>query len=169
MKAYQIKQHTPLEGIAQCLTDIPEPEIDPDTDNVKVDVYASGLNFFDILMAAGKYQNQPQHPYVLGVEFAGVIAKDSPIPEGCKFVPGKTRVFGQAQGTYAESVSAPHWTLLEMPDTISFEQAAGLYVTWPTSYAALHLRAKLQKDEWLLVHAGAGGVGISALLVRSSQ
>ncbi|KDN53340.1 NAD(P)-binding protein [Tilletiaria anomala UBC 951] len=166
MKGYLIQEHTQLSDISKCLkSDVPDPTVSPDEDNVIVDIHSAGLNFFDILMAAGKYQNQPEHPYVLGAEIAGVIAKDSPIPEGCNFIPGKTRVFGSAQGAYAEKVAAPHWTLLEIPDGLSFEQAAGLYITWPTSYAALKLRASVQPGEWLLVHAGAGGVGISALLL----
>jgi NADPH:quinone reductase len=114
-------------------------------------------------MAADKYQNKPKKPYGLGVEFAGVISKNSPIPDGCDFVAGKTRVFGQGQGAYAEQVATPYYTLFEMPDNVSFEQMSGSFITLPTSYSALKLRAKLQPEEWLLVHAGAGGVGIAAL------
>ena len=113
-------------------------------------------------MLAGKYQNQPAFPYVLGAELSGVISKDSPIPEGCDFVPGKTRVFGQAQGAYGEKVAVPYWTLKPLPDNLTFDQGAGLMVTLPTSYGALKVRAKIQPGEWLLVHAGAGGVGICA-------
>jgi NADPH2:quinone reductase len=52
-----------------------------------------------------------------------------------------------------------------MPKNFTFEQAAGLYVTYPTSYAALVLRANLKAGEYCLVHAAAGGVGIAAVQI----
>ena len=53
--------------------------------------------------------------------------------------------------------------VVKMPPQMSFEEAAGIFITFPTSYAALALRAKLQPGETCLVHAGAGGVGIVAI------
>jgi len=139
--------------------DAPEPK--PLKDQVIVDVYSAGMNFFDILQAQGKYQNQPPFPFVLGSELAGRIASDSPIPAGCPFKPGD-RVFGASQGAYAEKVAA-NWRLLQpLPLNMTYDQGAGLYVTWPTSYEALVGRAELKPGEWVLVTASAGGVGIAA-------
>ncbi|EIN11815.1 NAD(P)-binding protein [Punctularia strigosozonata HHB-11173 SS5] len=137
------------------------PEPKPGPSEVVVDVYSAGLNFFDILQAQGKYQHQPPFPFVLGHEFAGRIAKDSPIPKGCPFRPGD-RVFGAAQGCYAEKVTVPVPNLVPLPDNMSYDQGAGLFVTWPTSYEALVGRAELKPGEWVLVTASAGGVGIAA-------
>ena len=55
--------------------------------------------------------------------------------------------------------------LIPLPDNISFDQGAGLFVTWPTSYEALVGRAELKKGEWVLVTAAAGGVGIAAVQI----
>ncbi|KAI0829943.1 alcohol dehydrogenase [Trametes gibbosa] len=138
------------------------PEPTTAAGQVLVDVYSAGLNYFDILQSQGKYQVQPPRPFVLGSEFAGKIAQDSPIPEGCPFRPGD-RVFGGGQGAYGEKVAAAWQNLVALPDNMSYDQGAGLYVTWPTSYEALVGRAELKPGEWVLVTASAGGVGIAAV------
>lgn len=66
-------------------------------------------------------------PFILGAEFAGRIAPNSPIPSGCKFKPGD-RVFGYAQGSHAEFVACDPDKLLPVPANISLAQAAGLYL-----------------------------------------
>ncbi|CEH16343.1 Zinc-binding oxidoreductase [Ceraceosorus bombacis] len=149
--------------------DAEAPEVDADGTAVLVDVYAASLNLFDQLQVRGKYQMKKPFPYIPGAEIAGVIASNSPIPEGCNWVAGKTRVFGSANGSYAEQVEAEISQLQEIPDGMTFEEASGLYVTWPTSYAALHFRAKVQPGEWVLVHAGAGGVGLCAIQIAKAM
>ncbi|KAH9917878.1 alcohol dehydrogenase [Epithele typhae] len=123
---------------------------------------SAGLNYFDILQAQGKYQHQPPQPFVLGSELAGRIAEGSPIPDGCPFRAGD-RVFGAAQGTFAERVAVNWDALLPLPENMSYDQGAGLFVTWPTSYEALVGRAEVKPGEWVLVTASAGGVGIAAV------
>ncbi|KAK2463267.1 hypothetical protein APHAL10511_004922 [Amanita phalloides] len=142
-----------------------EPRLGPS--QILCDVYSAGLNFFDILQAQGKYQNKPPLPFVLGTEFAGIVSCNSPIPEGCLFKPGD-RVFGAAQGSFAEKVAADWKQLLSLPDALDYDQGAGLFVTWPTSYEALVGRAKLQPGEWVLVTAAAGGVGIPAIQIAKA-
>ncbi|KAG6900764.1 hypothetical protein C0993_002188 [Termitomyces sp. T159_Od127] len=139
---------------------VPEPT--PGPGQVLVDVYSAGLNFFDTLQTQGKHQSKPALPFVLGAEFAGRISKDSPIPKGCPYKPGD-RVFGAGQGAYADKVAADVGQLLPLPDNITYDQGAGLFVTWPTSYEALVGRADLKPGEWVLVTAAAGGVGIAAV------
>lgn len=77
-------------------------------------------------------------------------------------------MFGAQQGAYATQIHAPQESLLPVPDGWTFEDAAGLYVTAPTAYGALVVRAKAQPGEWVLVHAGAGGVGLSAVQVAKA-
>lgn len=72
-------------------------------------------------------------------------------------------MFGASQGAYATHVAVPEASLLPIPEGWSFADAAGLYVTAPTSYAALTTRANVQVGEWVLVHAAAGGVGLAAV------
>ncbi|EIW82912.1 NAD(P)-binding protein [Coniophora puteana RWD-64-598 SS2] len=159
MRAYVVNEYAHPSKLPLSL-DTPTPA--PKVDEVIVDVYSAGLNYFDILQAQGKYQTQPPFPWVLGAEFAGKIAEDSPIPKGCPFKRGD-RVFGSAQGCYADKVAAKANSLLPLPDNVSFDQGAGLYITWATSYEALVGRANLKAGEWILVHAAAGGVGIAAV------
>jgi len=144
----------------------PEPKAGPN--DVVVEVYSSALNFFDILQLQGKYQNQPPFPWLPGVEFAGKIAASSPIPKGCPFVPGRTRVFGASQGAFGERLAADWRNVIVVPDGLSYDAASSLYITYPTSYAALVTRAQLQKDEWCLVHAAAGGVGLCAVQIAKA-
>lgn len=147
MKGYLIDKDIELKDLPSKLVTSDPPVIEEGSTEVLVDVYSAALNFFDILQVQGKYQVKKPFPYVPGAEIAGIISKDSPIPEGCDFVPGKTRVFGAANGSYAEQVTAEYYQLQVIPDGISFEEASGLFVTWPTSYAALKFRANVKPGE----------------------
>lgn len=88
---------------------------------------------------------QPAFPYIAGAEFSGTVSRSSPLPAGCPFVPGQTRVFGAGQGAYAEKIKVDWRSVVVVPEGMRMEEAAGLFVTYPTSYAALVLRADLQK------------------------
>ncbi|OBZ67027.1 Quinone oxidoreductase-like protein 2 [Grifola frondosa] len=159
MRAFVINEYAHPSKIA-LTADAPAPT--PGAGEVLVDVYSAGLNFFDILQSQGKYQNQPPFPFVLGTELAGRIAADSPIPAGCPFQRGD-RVFGAAQGAFGEQVAAKWTQLLPLPENMTYDQGAGLHITWPTSYEALVGRAQLKPGEWVLVTASAGGVGVAAV------
>ncbi|KIK46929.1 hypothetical protein CY34DRAFT_75138 [Suillus luteus UH-Slu-Lm8-n1] len=140
--------------------DAPEPEATGE--EIVVDVYSSALNFFDILQAQGKYQIKPPFPFTLGAEFAGKVAKGSPIPKGCPYKSGD-RIFGSTQGCFADKVAVKWQATNRLPDNLTFDQGAGLYITWPTSYEALVGRAELKPGESVLINAAAGGVGIAAV------
>jgi NADPH2:quinone reductase len=159
MRGYVINRYAHPKELTLSL-DTPEPT--PGPGEVLVEVYSAGLNFFDILQSQGKYQNQPPFPFVLGTELAGKIADNSPIPEGCPFKRGQ-RVFGSAQGSYADRVCANWVSLAPLPANMTFDQGAGIHITWPTAYEALAGRAELKAGEWVLVTAAAGGVGIAAV------
>jgi len=164
MRAFVVAEHAHPSKISLA-TNAPEPTA---TGNqVLVDVYSAGLNFFDILQAQGKHQSQPKLPFVLGTEFAGRIAVNSPIPKGCNFKPGD-RVFGAAQGAYADKLVVDYRGLLPLPKHMTFDQGAGLHVTWPTSYEGLVGRADLKAGEWVLVTASAGGVGMAAVQIAKA-
>ncbi|PLW57980.1 hypothetical protein PCANC_00657 [Puccinia coronata f. sp. avenae] len=167
MHAYQIKQNLDnLDQLAGCLTQVPDPK--PAENQVLIDIKCAGMNFFDTLQVRGLYQDQPPFPFIPGAEFSGVISKESPIPKGCHFVPGKTRVFGTTQGSYATKACVAWDKLIEIPPGLDFERSAGIFVTYPTSYASLINRGKLKKGEWCLVHAAAGGVGIAAVQIAKA-
>ena len=77
-------------------------------------------------------------------------------------------VFGAAQGAYAEVIACHAAALLPVPRGWAWEEAAGLYVTAPTAYGALVTRAGVQRGEWVLVHAAAGGVSLSAIQIAKA-
>jgi NADPH2:quinone reductase len=121
---------------------------------VLVKVRAAALNFPDVLMAMGMYQEKPPLPYTPGVELCGEI-------EGTG-----QRVIGSPSGgpgAFAEYALMNTDDAWPVPEGMSDEKAASLYLTYQTGHVGLHRRANLQAGEWLLVHAGAGGVGTAAI------
>jgi NADPH2:quinone reductase len=141
--------------------EVPEPE--PRAGQVVLDVRAAGCNFFDILLVQGKYQMKPPFPFTPGAEVAGTIRSLGPGVSG--FSVGDRVYAGLSLGAFAERVAVPTGALHRMPDAMSFPEAAAFPVVYPTSYAALVLRANLQRGETLLVHAAAGGVGVAAVQI----
>jgi NADPH2:quinone reductase len=130
---------------------------------VVIDVQAAGCNFFDILLVQGKYQMKPAFPFTPGAEVAGVVRELGP---GARGVSVGDRVFaGVPHGAFAERVAVPVTALHAMPASMSFPEGAAFPVVYPTSYAALVLRADLRAGETLLVHAAAGGVGVAAVQI----
>ncbi|KAG2217135.1 hypothetical protein INT45_008850 [Circinella minor] len=160
MKAYVVNQWLKGPDDLVLSTNVPEPE--PKKGEVQIEVKAIGLNFFDTLMIQGRYQIKPPFPFVPGGELAGIVKK-STVPE---YKPGD-RVFGSGFA-FAEVITTEASKILPMPKNFSFEEAAGLFITWPTSYAALVLRAQLKAGEYCLVHAAAGGVGIAAVQIAKA-
>ncbi|KAI8897291.1 hypothetical protein BC833DRAFT_527256 [Globomyces pollinis-pini] len=165
MKAIQIQQYVKTPNDLKVI-DVPTPTngiIKGVLINIGIviKVIATAANFFDILQIQGKYQTQPPFPWIAGYEFAGIVTK---APIGSNYKVGD-RVFGGSQGSYAEfiTVDAKNPPLLPIPKGFSFEEASTLFITAPTSYLAIFLRAKVQKGETVLVHAGAGGVGLMAV------
>jgi NADPH:quinone reductase len=126
----------------------------PGEGQVLVRVLAAGLNFPDVLMAQGKYQERPPLPFTPGVELCGEI-----VGTGQRVLGGPAG----GPGAFAEYALMDAAAALPVPDGMSDEQAAAMYLTYQTGYVGLHRRAALQPGEWLLVHAGAGGVGTAAI------
>jgi NADPH2:quinone reductase len=126
----------------------------PGEGQVLVKVRAAALNFPDILMAQGKYQERPPLPFTPGVELCGEVVETG------------QRVIGSpagGPGAFAEYALMDAASAYPAPEGMSDEKAASLYLTYSTGHVGLHRRAHLQAGEWLLVHAGAGGVGSAAI------
>ena len=141
------------------LADIPDPEAGPGQAIVKV--AAAGLNFFDTLIIAGKYQTKPAFPFSPAAEFAGLVERIGP---GVSNVKPGDRVLGyQGYGCARERIAVTAETLAPMPDNLDFDRAAGLSVTYGTTIHALKDRGKLQAGETLAVLGAAGGVGLAAI------
>ena len=142
-------------------TDIPVPE--PKPGEIRIQNRAAALNFFDILMIQGKYQTKPARPFTPGSEIAGVV---DAIGEGVSAFKIGDRVQAMATGgTFCEYSIAPTAKSFRIPEAMSFEEGAAMIVIYQTSYFALTHRTTIKPGEWLLVHAGAGGVGSSAIQI----
>jgi NADPH:quinone reductase len=146
------------------LRELPDPE--PGPGQVAIDVKAVGCNFFDILIAQGKYQVKPPRPFAPGGEVAGVVRA---VGANVDSVRVGDRVFAMlGWGGYATVALAPAATVVRMPASMSFEHGAAFGVVYQTSYFALVYRARLQAGETLLVHAAAGGVGLAAVQIGAA-
>lgn len=166
MRAVQVKEYVKGPLDLQVST-LPTPP--PSPDQYLIEIHSAGTNFFDLLQIQGKYQHQPPLPWVGGAEFAGtILAVPTSKTATPRFKVGD-RVFGATQGAYATHVLAAEHTLLPVPNGWSFEDAAGLFVTAPTSYGGLVHRANVQPGDWVLVHAAAGGVGLAAVQIAKAK
>lgn len=147
------------------VTMVPVPSVGPDS--VLVRIEATGVNFIDTLLVTGKYQFKPPFPFIPGSEFAGVVVA---LGEGVDDYKIGDRVYGGGfTGAYAEYIATPTVNIFHIPARLTFEQACGIHTTYPTSYAALKIRANLQPGETCLVHAGAGGVGMAAVQIAKAM
>jgi NADPH2:quinone reductase len=158
MRALVCREHG-LPDKLDLAADWPEPE--PGENDVLVEVKAAGLNFPDVLIIQGKYQFQPELPFIPGGECAGVVAAVGSKVSRCK--PGDRVICAMGSGAFCEKISVHEMAVIPAPDALSFEQAAGISITYMTSYHALVQRAELQPGETLLVLGAAGGVGTSAI------
>ena len=130
-------------------------------------ITACGLNFADLLMAKGQYQDTPPLPFTLGMEVCGTIVAHGP---GVSAPPLGTRVavFG-GQGGLAEMGCFPAALCRPVPVDMPDEVAAGFMVAYGTSHLALERRARLQPGETLLVLGAAGGVGLTAVEIGKAM
>lgn len=155
MKAFRVTQT----GTAPVLTEIERPA--PGPGQILVRVAACGLNFADLLMIEGKYQDTPPCPFTLGMEVAGVVEALGP---GVTAPAVGTRIAAfTGQGGMADHCVLDAARAVPIPDTLSFEAAAGFLVAYGTSHLALTHRAGLKPGERLLVLGAAGGVGLTAV------
>ena len=144
------------------LRELPEPQ--PGVGQVKVRVAAAALNFLDTLMIQGRYQLKPPLPFTPGVELSGEVVA---VGEGVQ-IPIGTAVCGLLDyGAFAEYAVMDEIALAVVPTGKDPVEAATVPVVYPTAYCALRLRAAAQHGEWVLVHAGAGGMGIAAIQLAS--
>ncbi|OTB05732.1 hypothetical protein M426DRAFT_319714 [Hypoxylon sp. CI-4A] len=165
MRGIQISQY--VKGPKELkVTELPDPT--PRPDQYVIQVHAAATNFFDILQIQGQYQLQPPFPWVSGAEFSGVVLATPANSKSTPKFPVGSRVFGAGQGAYATRVCTTENELLPVPQGWSHKDAAGLFITAPTSYGALVLRAGIKAGDWVLVHAAAGGVGLAAVQVAKA-
>jgi NADPH2:quinone reductase len=159
MKAWQVTEWCEPEGMHW--NEVPIPE--PGAGQIRIRTEAAALNFFDILQVQGKYQVKPAFPFTPGAEVSGIV--DAVGPDVTTFKPGD-RVLAMPQlGAFAEYVIADASRTFSMHPAMSFDEAAAFPIVYQTSWCGLVTRGALVPGETLLVHAGASGVGMSAIQI----
>jgi NADPH2:quinone reductase len=158
MKAIVVKEFGEPEVMK--VEDVPKPEAA--NAQVLVRVHAAGVNPVDTYLRSGLHAHAPKLPYTPGKDSAGVV--ESVGPDVTKFKLGD-RVYSadSLTGTYAEYSLCSENQLGRLADSISFEQGAGIWTPYATSFRALFQKGKAKAGETVLIHGASGGVGIAAL------
>jgi NADPH2:quinone reductase len=134
---------------------------------VIVDIQAAGINFPDILMVAGQYQDKTPPPFVPGNEAAGII---SAVGENVgPYAVGDKVIAAVRGGAFAEKCVADTRVVMPLPPELDFEKGAAYAVTYGTSYHALKQSTELKAGETLLVLGAAGGVGSAAVEIGKAM
>ena len=146
-------------GATPALGDAPVPE--PKPGEVRVKIAACALNFADLLMIEGKYQERPEPPVTLGMELSGTVEALGPGTPG-PAIGTRVAVYSNGGGLAEHGCFAAE-RCLPIPDAMPFDAAAAFQIAYGTSHVALAHRARLQPGETLLVLGAAGGVGLTAV------
>jgi NADPH2:quinone reductase len=156
MRAWQVQQLGDPEQALK-LVEVVEPT--PEPGEVVIEVEAAALNFFDILLCRGEYQERPDLPFTPGGEISGTVGEGAGVQAGQHVIATPPL----PRGGFAEKVAVPSSGVFPIPESMPFEKAAALPISYQTAHVAIHHRAQLKAGETMLVHAGAGGVGSAAI------
>src|SRR5437868_8715542 len=127
---------------------------------VRVAIRTAGINFPDILMAAGEYQLKPPLPFTPGVEAAGDVVE---VNETKGVAVGDRVIVKMRHGAYCDEAVATPAQLVKLPSTFDYAEGATFLAGHGTAYHGLTDRGRLQPGEVLLVHGAGGGVGLAAV------
>lgn len=158
MKAIICNEFAPLDQLVYGDMDDPAPS----GRQVVIRVEASGVNYPDGLLVQGLYQMRPEHPFVPGMEAAGVV--ESVGPEVGTVRPGDRVATICSLGGYAEKVLSEEGRVFPIGD-MDAADACALLVAFGTSHHALKQRAQLAPGETLVVLGAAGATGIAAIQI----
>ena len=157
MRAVLCKEFGPPGSLI--MEDVAEPELD--RGQVRIAIRACGVNFPDLLMIAGKYQQQPPMPFSPGAELAGDVIEIASDVADIK--QGQRVIAVTGFGGMAEQICVHAQKVVPLPDAIDYVPAAAFLLAYGTAYHALKQRAQLQAGETLAVLGAAGGVGLAAV------
>jgi len=159
MKAVRVTAH----GGPQVLsyTDTPKPE--PGAGEALVKIEATGVNFIDIYFRTGLYPAEP--PFTNGQEGAGVVEA---VGDGVTDVAVGDRVaYTGVSGSYAEYAVVAAGKLVKIPEGVDAKQAASVMLQGMTVHYLTHSTYAIKPGDWVLIHAAAGGVGLT--LVQTAK
>lgn len=164
MKAIRIHDYGSFEQLKYEETPIPEIN----DNQILVKVYATSVNHLDMKKASGTARDKMpiQLPWIPGHDFSGIVEKVGKNISGFK---EGDKVYGNCQGgSYAEYLAADIDKVVKMPENLSFAEASSVPHVAETAWQALYTHGKLQKDQTVLIHGGAGAVGAFAVQFAKS-
>jgi NADPH2:quinone reductase len=157
MKAVLCKKFGPPESLVVEEVDAPLPA----ANEVVIEVRAAAVNFPDLLIIQDQYQFKPPLPFIPGAEASGIVIEVGSDVQNRKV--GDRVIANKTWGCFAERIAVDAHTVIAVPDSVDFQTAAALLLTYGTSHYALKARGKLKKGETLLVLGAAGGAGLAAV------
>lgn len=153
MRAVLVKEFGPPSVVV--VEDVPDPT--PGPDEVIIDVMATSVNFPDLLVVGGTYQNLPERPFSPGKEASGVISAVGSKVTGWSV--GDRVLTLVEYGSYAEKLRAPVGQIVNLPSGVDFVRAASFGLVYSTAWFGLVRRAKMSPSDVVLVTGAGGGVG----------
>ena len=162
MKAVICKKFAPVSELVW--EEVADPVAGPG--EIVIDVKAAGLNYPDNLIVQGLYQFQPERPFSPGHEGSGIV---SSVRAGVKtHSVGDNVAFFKGFGAFAEKIVVSERMAFPIPKSFPHKIAAGVFMVYGTSYHGLVQRAKINKQDEVLVLGAAGGVGLAAVDIAKS-
>jgi len=162
MKALICKKFAPVSELVW--EEVADPVAGPG--EIIIDVKAAGLNYPDNLIVQGLYQFQPERPFSPGHEGSGVVASVG--ADVKKHRVGDNVAFFKGFGAFAEKIVVSEKMAFPIPKSFPHNIAGGFFMVYGTSYHALVQRAKINKEDEVLVLGAAGGVGLAAVDIAKS-
>ena len=162
MKSINIKEFGSLDNLV--FGSYHEPILGEE--EVLIEVYCAGVSFADILVVEGKYQDTPELPFVPGLEVSGMIKKIGNNVKHLKI--GDEVVALTKWGGFSELVCVNTSFVYKKSDNMDFDVAACMTINYGTSYHALVERARIKKDDKILILGASGGIGLSAIEIAKA-
>ncbi|GAB0104732.1 quinone oxidoreductase [Nocardia sp. JMUB6875] len=161
MRAIQVSEHGGPEVLRY--VEVPDPQVG--AGQLLVRTEAAGINFIDTYIRTGRYPTPV--PYIPGSEGSGVVTAVG--PEVTEFSVGDRVAWAAAPGSYAEQVVVPAAVAIPVPDGVNAATAASALLQGMTAHYLIESIYKPQPGEAVLVHAGAGGVGLILTQLLSAR
>lgn len=147
------------------MREAPDPE--PADGQVRIRVKAAGINFADLMARVGLYPDAPKIPCVVGYEVSGVVDR---VGAGVTGLKEGDRVFGMPRfGGYTDCLVVPAAQVFQMPEAMTFEEAAALPVVYLTAYNMMLFTGTVRPGSTVLIHSAAGGVGLAAIEIAKTR
>ena len=141
------------------LEEVESPQ--PASDQVRIKISASCVNFADTIMIQGHYQTRPDFPFAPGLEACGKVLECGNATS--RFKPGDRVMALLGYGGFAQQALANEADCFHVPDNMSDDIAASFLIGYVSSHVAIRWQGKLEAGEKLLVLGASGGVGLTAV------